>query len=901
MYDFRKQGVDYPKVALLFLKWPVYAFRLLRRGRFETIAELRADAYKLDGVFNPRTRMERYESDPDFVVGLRTTLTSPRTALSWSLFLLVVLLADQYVLAPELRGAVATLLAGISLLTVLVILSSITRESNNGSPKERSVWASNLLGGVFFLASTFPFAMPWVVAFFFPRQCLWFFTTWGVFGAVIGEVGVLVSRARLDAATSKAKKDLLEGGNTNHDDNKPIPALRKRTRKTTEQRIATTRNFTVDDRTDLEDYLVSDQGLKWWAAFLAMQGCISGLAVFLRLLSDVFLDAYAVPQAAMLLVSLSLFCESFWMTYAAGGRWLHFRKKWRFFQPFKGGARFILFQGLAWFFFFVFLLKTISDLRPVFHIAFAELAEDGMWGIDILDRYAFALGDWMAKVVLLDQIVPFGAVGLCGILAELFMMVSLPLFEGKDDHAYLQEVLDSALDEVLGDEQKVSLNTTHKQTEAQVWEEIQQSMAQRQRLYARSQFSVSFWELCADALRTAWLAPIVLLLVKPEVVLFLSSFALTKFVDGANVFGVTLYVPYVMLAIESLYVLTYLGFPRRSGSRRWWSLRGSWVYNELSAYWYSNIIRERELNANHKHVFGYHPHGLFPMGAMYVHGTTQWMNLFPGIVPFSLTSTVTHIIPLLKDVTQYLGGLEVTQSSFCNALMKFSNVLLVPGGQHEMLLGNTEDANEVLLSSKHKGFVRLALQAALENPDETINLVPIYVFGEMDMLYNGFPISLSMQRWLVAKLRLNPAFLPMGRFNLAGVPRRVPVTFCVGAPIAVPVVHEVTDAHVELLGQRYYSAIGETFDKHRELVAGFETSFVTFVPPLSDGRISKQDFETKWAQMVVEENNKEESDDKVEKKPKRESKDPGAMAEYAVAIVLSNLVLGLSYWLFANN
>src|SRR5690606_5059824 len=116
------------------------------------------------------------------------------------------------------------------------------------------------------------------------------------------------------------------------------------------------------------------------------------------------------------------------------------------------------------------------------------------------------------------------------------------------------------------------------------------------------------------ALRTAWLSPIVLTLVKPEVTLFLTGFVLSKFVHGASFFGFfNIYLPYVFIAMELLYIPTYFGDPRRSGRRRWWNLRGSWVYDELSAYWYMNIIRERELNPREKHIFGYAPHGMFPM------------------------------------------------------------------------------------------------------------------------------------------------------------------------------------------------------------------------------------------------------------------------------------------------
>jgi hypothetical protein len=125
----------------------------------------------------------------------------------------------------------------------------------------------------------------------------------------------------------------------------------------------------------------------------------------------------------------------------------------------------------------------------------------------------------------------------------------------------------------------------------------------------------------------------VLTLVKPEVTLFLLGFLLTQFVHNATVFGVVIHLPYFFFIMELLYLPTYFGNPRFSGHRRLWSIRGGYIYQELAAYWFANIIRESPLNPNSRHIFGYHPHGLFPMGAVYVSNTTQWMRLFPDVAP----------------------------------------------------------------------------------------------------------------------------------------------------------------------------------------------------------------------------------------------------------------------------
>ena len=82
------------------------------------------------------------------------------------------------------------------------------------------------------------------------------------------------------------------------------------------------------------------------------------------------------------------------------------------------------------------------------------------------------------------------------------------------------------------------------------------------------------------------IAPVVLTLVKPEVTLFLTGFFLCNVVHGARIPFLPddwrIHLPTFLVIVESFYLLTYIGNPRRTGRRRWWSLRGTWVYDELA-------------------------------------------------------------------------------------------------------------------------------------------------------------------------------------------------------------------------------------------------------------------------------------------------------------------------------
>ena len=901
-----RQGIDFRRVGLLLLKWPLYAFKLLRKGRFATIAALRSDGYYLKTAMDSSRRLTRSDSD-NFIKGLRTTMGSAGTAIGWAVFLALILAAER--ILPELHTTISNLLFGTSVVAILVGLSAIVQESNSTTPYKPgdsyTNVVSNILGGVFFIVSTLPFSLPWVLAFFFPRQCLLFFTAWAVFGAIINEVSVLVSHVRMTQARSRRKKD--DGDDTKLGDPEPTKTVeitpsspqvrpeppRPRRRKTTEQQIATVSNFTAEDRLDLEDFILSEEGLKWWAAFLVMQATISAMAVFLRLFVDTYFTNPAIVFFA-LIMSMCMLCEALWMTYAVGGRWLHFRRRWRFFQPLAGGQRFAAVQVVAWTLFFSFLLASLADLRAPSRFVFETYPSNVPdWMKRLMNDSVLAWFERAAETIGLSQL-PRGSVALCGVVAELLMLISLPLY--KDDN-----ILNGVTDNHEVVVKTIPLTKGEQLLKSQ--EKVAELYPKNDKVPSpNSNFPMPLWELAADIFRTIWLSPLVLTIVKPEVVLFLFGFILAKFVHRASFFGLfNIHLPYLIVMLQLAYLPTYIGDPRRTGRRRWWNLRGTWVFDELAAYWYVKIIREQKLLAGEKHIFGYHPHGLFPMGASYIHNTAQWIRLFPDITPYTLSATITHIVPMLRDVTQFNGGLEVTRASFANALINFGDVLLVPGGQGETFL-ESDDPYENLLSAKHKGFVRLALQSAMDNPTEQIKLVPIYAFGESDMLYNAFPASLSLQRWFASKFRLNPAFLPVGRFNLAGVPRRVPITFAVGSAVPVPVIKhgsEPTEAQIDLLASRYYSAVEETFERHKSICEGFENDYVSFRPPLPE-RLTKEEFEQKWEELVQKEQQSAIANDNSDKLIKPKQEDPIPIPEYAVAILVTNLSLWLPYLIFTT-
>ena len=98
-------------------------------------------------------------------------------------------------------------------------------------------------------------------------------------------------------------------------------------------------------------------------------------------------------------------------------------------------------------------------------------------------------------------------------------------------------------------------------------------------------------------------------------------------------------------------------------------------------------------------------------------------RLSAGIRAAPLTSSITHVIPVMKDLLQWFGGYEVTREGFTAALKKEKSVIVVPGGQHEMMYSQSW-SKRVVVSTRHRGFFRLAIKLG-------VRLVPVYSFGEI--------------------------------------------------------------------------------------------------------------------------------------------------------------------------
>ena len=180
------------------------------------------------------------------------------------------------------------------------------------------------------------------------------------------------------------------------------------------------------------------------------------------------------------------------------------------------------------------------------------------------------------------------------------------------------------------------------------------------------------------------------------------------------------------------------------------------------------ILRDGEADQydpERRHVFGFAVHGLYPLAAGYLPLLPGFRRLLPGIRPITLCASVVFAVPLLRDLLAWLGLRVVSRRSFLRALREKGAVLLVPGGQAELVHTHriARPTREFCVYRGHKGFVRLALQSEAA-------LVPVLALGEVDSLQNLVNLP-GMLRWTYKRLGFPVPYLIGGRYQVSPFPR----------------------------------------------------------------------------------------------------------------------------------
>ena len=183
-----------------------------------------------------------------------------------------------------------------------------------------------------------------------------------------------------------------------------------------------------------------------------------------------------------------------------------------------------------------------------------------------------------------------------------------------------------------------------------------------------------------------------------------------------------------------------------------------------------------------------------------------------------MTASVMHYVPLMRDLLQWLGGREVSKESILHALSQDLSILLVPGGQQEMMESQSK-MEEIRVVTKHVGFIRIAIQNG-------VPLVPVLSFGEVEVM--DFVRMPKLQKFFIKRIGIPVPFFPYGIFGFP-IPRPAPVTVVFGKPLPVKKISNPRPEEVEEVAKVYFQRIQEIFDRNKANAPGHSHHKLTLI------------------------------------------------------------------------
>eukprot|EP00239_Pterosperma_sp_CCMP1384_P006613 CAMPEP_0197846304 /NCGR_PEP_ID=MMETSP1438-20131217/3064_1 /TAXON_ID=1461541 /ORGANISM="Pterosperma sp., Strain CCMP1384" /LENGTH=644 /DNA_ID=CAMNT_0043457895 /DNA_START=85 /DNA_END=2022 /DNA_ORIENTATION=+ len=608
--------------------------------------------------------------------------------------------------------------------------------------------------------------------------------------------------------------------------------------------------------------LVDEAATAWWGPFIRMQIGLAGLGLALATATEFFYDNNWM-LFLLDISSIACLATAVFSTHGIGGqiRYNHattpggtLKQSWSFFQPGLGGAVFVVVQGLAWTLFATVLVFQISYCVS----AFLAMGPAG-------HRLQASLDTW---IVQMPAVSVSGALGL---LSEILMAASLLTFK----------------------EPIKSPRSTHKSAPPRITSPTSPPSGITVASFVDQELE--------DNQRTKGLTAILLRV--RRIALMIVFYNIPNLLITGNIWLIMMSKCYpvaigVMWSVIWLvYLPTFRGKPGITGRRSIHKDSSfyaflTWMISDARKYFQFRLAKPSNmtLDPNQRYVIGYHPHGIIPLGSVWYHLTPEWESLFPGISPSTLVSGVVHTLPVIRDLTQWFRGAEVSRRGFRAALGRQGSVLLVPGGQLEMIDSSSYTSTTVIVTGHH-GFIRLAMQMACEC-DTPLYLVPAFGFGEEDLLDN-VPSPRELQRWFMKKLRANAMYFPYGAFNLPGIPRPACLSVCIGDPILVPPVPHPRAEQISVLHRRYFTALEDLFEANKAH-CGHGRDTLVYDPPID--RLLVRDWDSAW--NVVAEMQPDEKDvHKAKIAAKVDSATPGIDGEeiFMFCCFFTFVIVALAY------
>jgi hypothetical protein len=198
-----------------------------------------------------------------------------------------------------------------------------------------------------------------------------------------------------------------------------------------------------------------------------------------------------------------------------------------------------------------------------------------------------------------------------------------------------------------------------------------------------------------------------------------------------------------------------------------------------------------------------HPHGCVSDYRIQMDGLLY--DALPGRSVLMLAASVVFSLPLVRELSLWTRTIDASRAVATRALENKHSLMVIPGGEAEQIR-TRRGVEEVYLSPRF-GFVKLALST-------NAALVPCYAFGTTDL----YSVVDALYAPREALRKYFGVCIPLFYGAAGFLPRRVPISVVLGAPIdlppcaipGAPTVEEVQSAHAS-----YVKALRRLFEEHK--------------------------------------------------------------------------------------
>lgn len=222
-----------------------------------------------------------------------------------------------------------------------------------------------------------------------------------------------------------------------------------------------------------------------------------------------------------------------------------------------------------------------------------------------------------------------------------------------------------------------------------------------------------------------------------------------------------------------------------NGGRPFRWFREWFVFRWFAKYFPVTLHKTVDLDPSRRYLFGYHPHGIFGLGAVNAFATEGcgFSKLFPGITPHLLTLRSNFNIPFYREFLMAAGCASVSRKSCINILNKKpgNSITIVVGGAQESLAAHAGYMGLTLRA--RLGFVKVALRTGyVPGAYSSADLVPVLGFCENDIFDQADNKRDTWLYWVQQQLKrllgfTTPIFIGRGFFHpyYGWMPYRVPI------------------------------------------------------------------------------------------------------------------------------